>query len=56
MYEVKVYDSAGSLKKVISVKTLNKRTESQINFPSLYKKNRKKIKLPAKAPKNAAQV
>ena len=43
MHEVKVYDSSGNLKKVISVKTLTKRSDQQINSPSLYiKKGRKK--------------
>ncbi len=42
MFEVKVYDGSGNLKKVISEKTLNKRSEQQIHFPSLFKKGRKK--------------
>ena len=52
MHEVKVFDSEGNLKKVISIKTLNKRLEKEINSPSLYKKKRK---LPVdKAPKKQA--
>jgi len=52
MYEVRIYDGSGSLKEVVSVKTLNKRLDKQINSPSLYKKSRKKLKSPSKSPKN----
>ncbi|MEC7640977.1 MAG: hypothetical protein VYC17_02375 [Nitrospinota bacterium] len=52
MHEVKVFDAEGNLKKIISVKTLNKRLEKEINSPSLYKKNRKSAV--AKAPKKQA--
>ena len=44
MHEVKVFDSSGNLKKVISVKTLNKRTDKQINSPSIYNKKGRKQK------------
>jgi len=44
MHEVKVFDSSGNLKKVISVKTLNKRTDKQINSPSFYNKKGRKVK------------
>ena len=44
MHEVKVFDGSGNLKKVISVKTLNKRTEKQINSPSFYNKKGRKVK------------
>jgi len=44
MHEVKVFDSSGNLKKVISVKSLNKRTEKQINSPSFYNKKGRKVK------------
>jgi len=47
MFEVKVFDSSGNLKKVISEKALNKRSDKQINSPSLYKKGRKKLKTSA---------
>jgi hypothetical protein len=40
MHEVKIYDSAGKLKRVISVKTLNKRSEKQFENPSLFKKKK----------------
>ncbi len=51
MHEVKVYDSSGNLKKVISVKKLNIRSKKQLEFPSLFKKNKrtgKPLKKPAK--------
>lgn len=41
MHEVRIYDGSGNLKKVVSVKNLNKRSDLQINSPSLFKKNRK---------------
>lgn len=44
MHEVKVYDSSGNLKKVISVKTLTKRSDQQIASPSLYNKKGRKAK------------
>ena len=44
MHEVKVFDAFGNLKKVISVKTLKKRTEKQINSPSFYNKKGRKVK------------
>lgn len=44
MHEVKVYDSSGNLKKVISVKALTKRSDLQIQSPSLYNKKGRKAK------------
>jgi hypothetical protein len=44
MHEVKVYDSAGKLKEVISVKKLNERSDQLFQTPSLYQKGLKKIK------------
>jgi hypothetical protein len=44
MHEVKVYDSTGNLKKVISVKALTKRSDQQIQSPSLYNKKGRKAK------------
>ncbi len=41
MHEVKVYDSSGNLKQVISVKKLNIRSEKQLETPSLFKKNKR---------------
>jgi len=51
MYEVKVFNKQGDLKKVISVKTLKKRMDEQMASPSLYRNNRKKIKPPVKIQK-----
>lgn len=48
MNEVRVYDSNGKLKKVISEAALNERSDQQIKFPSMY--NRKKAKKPATPP------
>lgn len=41
MHEVKVYDGSGNLKEVISVKKLNIRSKQQLEFPSLFMKNKK---------------
>lgn len=51
MHEVRVYDSSGALKKVISEKTLKARADQQILFPGGYSKGGKKAKpqpIPAK--------
>jgi len=42
MHEVRVYDSSGTLKKVISEKTLKARADRQILFPGGYSKSKKK--------------
>lgn len=44
MHEVKVYDSAGQLKQVIPVKTLNKRADQKAEFPGLFRKNKRNSK------------
>jgi len=44
MHEVRVYDSSGALKKVISEKTLKARADRQVLFPGGYAKGRKKAK------------
>ncbi|QPJ63870.1 MAG: hypothetical protein G3M78_02630 [Candidatus Nitrohelix vancouverensis] len=41
MHEVKVYDGSGKLKKVISVKQLNVRSEKQLESPSFFGRNKK---------------
>jgi len=51
MHEVKVYDGAGNLKKVISVKKLTERSNQLFNTPSLYQKGSKKPKSPMPASK-----
>lgn len=38
MHKVKVYDNSGNLKKVISVKDLQKRSDLLIESPSLFRK------------------
>ncbi|MDH3257462.1 MAG: hypothetical protein OEM27_07575 [Nitrospinota bacterium] len=51
MHEVRVYDSSGALKKVISEKTLKARADRQILFPGGYAKGKNKAKpqiIPAK--------
>jgi hypothetical protein len=44
MHEVRVYDSSGALKKVISEKTLKARADKQILFPGGYSKGKNKAK------------
>lgn len=44
MHEVRVYDSKGALKKVISEKVLKDRSDHQIMFPSGYGKRGNKPK------------
>ena len=39
MHQVKVYDNSGNLKKIISAKALQKRSDKLIESPSLYRKN-----------------
>ena len=41
MYEVKVYDSSGNLKKVISVNQLNTREDIKTETPSVFQRNKK---------------
>jgi len=44
MYEVKVYDNVGNIKKVISVNTLNKREDKLMTSPSLFKRTGRRTK------------
>ena len=44
MHEVRVYDSSGALKKVISEKTLKARADRQVLFPGGYAKGKNKAK------------
>jgi len=48
MHEVKVYDSSGNLKKVISVQALNIRSKQQMEVPSLFRKSKKPGRVPDK--------
>ena len=41
MHEVKVFDSTGRLKKVISPQTLNIRSKQQMETPSMFRRNKK---------------
>ena len=47
MHPVKVFDVSGNLKKVISVKSLQKRSDRIIETPSLIRKSGRNIKPPA---------
>ena len=46
MHPVKVYDDSGNLKKIISVKSLQKRSDRIIETPSLIRKSGRNIKRP----------
>ena len=50
MNEVKVFDSAGNLKKVISVNQLNIRETNLMNTPSMFRRNKRTVKPPIKLP------
>jgi len=56
MHEVKVFDGAGNLKKVISVKKLTERSDELFKTPSLYQKGSKKPKTPKQDFKVPAKV
>lgn len=53
MHEVKVYDSSGNLKKVISAKTLNTRAEKLIKSPMLFRRKGPISKSPPDLPNSA---
>ena len=44
MHPVKVFDDSGNLKKIISVKSLQKRSDRIIETPSLIRKSGRNIK------------
>jgi hypothetical protein len=56
MHEVKVYDSSGNLKKVISVKKLSIRSNKQLEFPALFLKNKRTGRPPAKSDKSQTKA
>ena len=56
MHEVKVYDSSGNLKKVISVKSLNIRSKKQMEVPSLFRKNKRTGRPPVKPANSQAKA
>ena len=41
MHEVKVYDSSGKLKKVVSAQTLNIRSKQQLETPEMFLRNKR---------------
>lgn len=56
MHEVKVYDRAGKLKKVISVNTLIKREDQKAESPELFRKNKRNFKPGPTVPKTPGKV
>ncbi len=54
MYEVRVYDNSGKLKKVISEKTLIKRSTKMLYEPANYRKTVKKTKPQVKIAANGS--
>jgi len=56
MYEVKVFDSSGNLKKVISVKKLNIRSQKQLDTPYLFRRNKRTGRPLTKTPKAEAKT
>jgi hypothetical protein len=48
MNEVKVYDSSGNLKKVISINQLKTREQEILNTPSIFRRNKRTVKPPVK--------
>lgn len=56
MHEVKVYDSTGTLKKVISVQALSKREDKKADSPHLFRKNKRGPKPRTASAKAQAKV
>ena len=56
MHEVKVYDSTGNLKQVISVNTLIKREDQKSEFPNLFRRNKKVYKPRGTTPEPAVKT
>ena len=50
MHEVRIYDSAGKLKEVISPNALEIRGEEQIQSPGMFRKRQPTAKPPTKTP------
>ena len=50
MHEVKVFDSSGKLKKIISTKSLNIRSNKQLETPTLLLRNKRGRKSSPKFP------
>jgi len=55
MHEVKVFDSSGKLKKVISINALNIRSKQQLETPSMFRRNKKGQMPWSKTPKSTAK-
>ena len=56
MHEVKVYDSSGKLKKVISTQTLAIRSKQQMETPSMFRRNKKGSMPWSKSPKESPKT
>ena len=56
MHEVKVFDSTGRLKKVISPQTLNIRSKQQMETPSMFRRNKKSGMPWSKSSKNQTKT
>jgi hypothetical protein len=56
MHEVKVYDSSGKLKKVISTQTLNIRSKQQLESPAMFLRNKKGRKPWSKSTKRETEA
>jgi len=54
MYEVKVYDSSGNLKNVITVDQLNIRSNLQMETPSIFRRDKRTGRPSGKFLKNQA--
>jgi hypothetical protein len=56
MHEVKVYDSSGKLKKVISSQTLNIRSKQQLETPEMFLKKKRGRKPWSKSTKSQTET
>ena len=56
MHEVKVYDSSGKLKKVISTQTLNIRSKQQLETPAMFLRNKRGRKPWSKSTKSQTEA
>jgi hypothetical protein len=56
MHEVKVYDSSGKLKKVISTQTLNIRSKQQLETPEMFLRSKRGKKPWSKSTKSQTEV
>jgi hypothetical protein len=56
MYEVKVYDSSGKLKKVIATQTLNIRSKQQLETPAMFLSNKRGKKPWSKSTKSQIEA